>query len=188
MNRQRMLVWLRVAFILVATPLLFFAFQGPFRNIELASFIRLLRLVGVTGVPYLTGPYAFIRPSHGGGFWIELTPSCSSLASILTLGCVAVALPRRVAGGRSRLLAFVAAAAAVFLGNLLRIDMCVVAGLLAGKTVLVLFHNWAGSIFGFFYTMGGFILMLWLLLPARRAERAVTVRTVTYDGPAPAQA
>jgi exosortase/archaeosortase family protein len=167
-NRQRWLVWLRVAFVVVTTPLLFVLLEAPARHLELVTDVGAMRLVGITGVPFLSGTSAMLRPSHHQAFWVYLAPSCSSLASILTLGCLAMALPRRVVGGRSRLAAFIAAAAAVFLGNLLRIDMSIGAGLIAGRVVLVLFHNWAGSIFGFAYTLGGFILMLWMLLPGRR--------------------
>lgn len=185
MNRQRVLVWLRVAFILVSVPLLFFLFEARFRNGEMDIDISALRMIGVTGVPLVRGPFALIRPSRGGAFWVYLSPSCSSLASILTLGCVAVALPRRIIGGRGRLVAFSAAAIAVFLGNLLRIDVSIGAGLLAGRSSLVLFHDWAGSIFGFAYTMGGFILMLWLLLPDEKSKRTALIAS-TSTTPAPA--
>lgn len=168
MNRQRWLVWLRVAFVLVTTPLVFVLIQAPVRHIELLVDIGAIHLVGVTGVPLVMGTSALVRPSSSGQFWVYLSPSCSSLASILTLGCLAAVLPRRVVGGRSRFLAFTAASAAVFIGNLLRIDLSIAAGLLDGRAVLVLFHDWAGSIFGFAYTLGGFIVMLWLLLPPRR--------------------
>lgn len=172
MNRQRVLVWLRVAAIIVTVPLAFFLLQARFRNLETVVDISALRLIGVTGVPLVRGPFALVRPSHGGTFWVYLSPSCSSLASIATLGCVAAALPRRITGGKGRFAAFLAAGAAVFVGNLLRIDISIGAGLLAGRSSLVLFHDWAGSIFGFAYTLGGFILMLWLLLPKHEPMRA----------------
>jgi exosortase/archaeosortase family protein len=60
-----------------------------------------------------------------------------------------------------------AAVAAVFVGNFLRICSSVVAALYAGKPSLVLFHDWVGSMIGFAFTLGGFVLMLWILLPAR---------------------
>jgi exosortase/archaeosortase family protein len=167
-NRQRWLVWLRVAFVVVTTPLLFVLLEGPARRFELVLDVGAMRLVGITGVPLEVGTSALLRPAHHAEFWVYLSPSCSSLASILTLGCLVLAVPRRVVAGRSRLVAFLAASAAIFLGNLLRIDLSIGAGLVAGRSVLVLFHDWAGSIFGFGYTMGGFIVMLWLLLPNRR--------------------
>lgn len=79
---------------------------------------------------------------------------------------------RRTRGGwwRGRLVAAAAASSAVFLGNQLRIDASAVSGLVAGRLTLVLFHNWVGSAFGFAYLLGGYVLMLWLLLPAERSS------------------
>lgn len=59
------------------------------------------------------------------------------------------------------------AVAAVVGGNFLRICSSVVVGLYAGRPSLVLFHDWVGSVIGFAFTLGGFVLMLWILLPAR---------------------
>lgn len=173
MNRQRWLVWLRVAFVVVATPLLFVLVQAPVRDEELRIDIGALRLVGIHGVPLVAGTAALLHPSGRLPFWVELSPACSSLASIVTLGCVAAVLPRHLASRRRRVAAFAAAALAVFVGNLLRIDLSICAGLVAGESMLVLFHDWAGSIFGFAYTMGGFILMLSILLPRAGTSRHV---------------
>lgn len=174
MNRQRMLVWLRVGFVAVATPVIFILFEVPVRHFEIGVDIGAMHLLGITGVPLVVRMSALVRPSHGSPFWVYLSPSCSSFASITTLGCLTAALPERVASRKNRFLAFLVAAVAVFFGNLLRIDFSIGAGLVAGPTVLVLFHNWAGSVFGFFYTMGGFIIMLWLLLPSK--NRSISER------------
>lgn len=167
MNRQRWLVWLRVAFVVVATPLLFLLFEAPFRQFELDLDVGLLHFIGMHGVPAVLGTSALVAPAGRAPFWVYLSPSCSALASILTLGCIAGVLPRRLASRRHRAVAFVAASAAVFVGNVIRIDLSILAGILAGQVALVLFHDWAGSVFGFAYTMGGFVLMLWMLLPDR---------------------
>jgi carbamoyl-phosphate synthase large subunit len=66
-----------------------------------------------------------------------------------------------------RFLAIGAAVVAVVVGNFVRISSSVVVGLYAGRSSLVLFHDWVGSMIGFAFTLGGFILMLWILLPAR---------------------
>ena len=189
MNRQRWLVWLRVVFVLAATPVIFILVQQPVRGFEIRVDVDALRLVGVHGVPLVVGTSALLQPSHGGEFWVYLSPSCSSLASITTLACIAAVLPRRVVAGRSRLVALLAASAAIFVGNLLRIDLSMGAGLLAGRGMLVLFHDWAGSVFGFAYTMGGFIVMLWLLLPSRgRAIAGVPAAASSAPGTSPAPA
>ena len=60
-----------------------------------------------------------------------------------------------------------AAVVAVFDGGFLRICSSVVVGLYAGKPSLVLFHDWVGGMIGFAFTLGGFVLMLWMFLPAR---------------------
>lgn len=171
MNRQRVLVWMRVAFVVVGTPLVFVLVQAPVRRFELWVDVALLRLVGLRGVVATAGTSALLTPAHSPAFFVYLSPSCSALASIVTLGCIASVLPRRVVVGHSRLVALVAASAAVFVGNVLRIDLSIGAGLVAGQRVLLLFHDWAGSIFGFGYTLGGFVIMLWLLLPDRAAEQ-----------------
>jgi LPXTG-motif cell wall-anchored protein len=36
---------------------------------------------------------------------------------------------------------------------------------------LVLFHDWVGSTFGFAYTVGGFVLVLAILLRRRKRRR-----------------
>jgi|SRR5579872_334688 len=175
MTRSRALVWLRVAFVVVATPVTFVLLEAHARTTELRLDVGALRLVGVHRVPVVIGTSALILPLHSAPFFVDLTASCSSLASVLTLGFLTIALPGRVAPPRRRLLAFLLAAAAVVLGNLLRIDLSILVGVLISRSSLVLFHDWAGSIFGFAYTMGGFILMMWVLLPKRSdAGPAVT--------------
>ncbi|MGH9292909.1 MAG: exosortase/archaeosortase family protein [Acidimicrobiales bacterium] len=171
MGSQRVRVWVRVLFVVSATPVAFFVLQGVARARELAVDVAAMRLVGVHRVPEVVGTAALVVPVHASGFFVEMSPSCSSLASILTLGCLAAVLPRRLVAPRSRLLAFCFAAVAIFVGNLLRIDLSIGAGVLFGRSSLVLFHDWAGSIFGFAYTIGGFALMLFVLLPSPRAAR-----------------
>jgi hypothetical protein len=59
-----------------------------------------------------------------------------------------------------------AAVGTVVAGNILRISASLAVGLVAGRTSLVLFHDWVGSMFGFGYTLGGYVLLLYLLLPS----------------------
>lgn len=173
MTRQRVFVWLRVAFVVIMTPLLFVLLQAPARAVELSADVGMLRLFGEHNVLQVIGSDALVAPWHSNAwFWIEVAPSCSSLASLLTLGCLAAALPRRVAPYSRRLLAYLVAAGAIFLGNMIRIDASIFAGVVDGRASLVLFHDWVGSIFGFAYTMAGFIFMLWVLLPRRKARAA----------------
>ncbi|MGC8627837.1 MAG: hypothetical protein ACP5VR_09875 [Acidimicrobiales bacterium] len=168
--------WLRAVLVV---GLLFFAFyllQHPARTAELRMDAEVLRLAGFHGVALVSGTYVYLVPVHQPALLVELAPSCSSLASVLTLGSLAGILPRAYWHRGRALVAVVVAGSAVVLGNLVRIDSSIVAGLLLGRFALVLFHNTAGDVFGFAYTLGGFLLMLFLLLPrtsARQAEGGV---------------
>lgn len=178
MRRERTVVWIEVALVVIGTPVAFFLLQAPARTLELHLDVGVLRLLGVGGLPLLRGSAALVVPHGSARFWVVLEPSCSALASVLTLGVLTALLPRRLVGPRSKLLAFAAAAAAIVVGNLIRIDLSIAAGLVAGRSSLVLFHDWVGSVFGFAYTLLGFILMLRLLLPARQASAADTADAV----------
>lgn len=154
---------LRIAALLAITGIGFLVLQAPMRRFETATTLALLHGLDL----YRTsraGPYSIgIDARDGSVFAAELTPSCSSLASVLALLGLAVLRPP---GPRRRLvLAVGAAMALVFAGNVLRMAASVAFGVLAGRTSLVLFHDWAGSVFGFAYTLGGFLLMVFLLLP-----------------------
>ena len=111
-----------------------------------------------------------IFPRRGDPVRGEITASCSSLASMLAIGCLGLLTPR-VARSR-RAFALGVALAAVFLGNVVRITASMALGYVAGRQALVLFHDSIGSMFTFGYTLGGFILMLWLLLPTHPAVPA----------------
>ena len=70
-----------------------------------------------------------------------------------------------------RALAVAAAIATVSLGNITRIAASVIVGLFAGRSSLVLFHDWVGGIMTYVYTLGGFIVFL-VHPPARSPARA----------------
>jgi len=78
---------------------------------------------------------------------------------------------------RTKHVALAAAATVIFAGNIVRIAASVAIGAVAGRGSLVLFHDWVGSAFALAYTIGGYVLMLWLLLPADAAP--VTGHEVT---------
>ncbi len=64
--------------------------------------------------------------------------------------------------------------------NVLRITGSVWMGYRFGDRALVLFHDWAGTLFAIAYTMAGFFLMLYLILPSAKARipRAARVSDV----------
>jgi exosortase/archaeosortase family protein len=163
---RRILV--RISLLLTFTTVGFFLAQQAMRAFETATTVDLLHALGVPGigrdsVTSITIHATGVDNGRGDLFSAELTPSCSSLASLLAIAGLAIlrppASPPRLAS------AVVAAMAFVFIGNIVRIAASVGIGLLAGRSSLVLFHDWVGSLFGFAYTLGGFLVMLWFLLP-----------------------
>jgi exosortase/archaeosortase family protein len=158
---------LRVAAFTAAAGVVFVVGQTAFRHWEALAVAGGVRLLGFHGVLTVSGGSILLSPKSGGLFWVDITPSCSSLGPALAITLIAVVLssgsPRS-----DRLLASVAGVASAIAGNLVRIGSSVIVGLLAGPVSLVLFHDWVGSIFGFAYTIGGFVLVVSILLRRRR--------------------
>jgi exosortase/archaeosortase family protein len=167
--------------------------QHPFRLVEAKFYVDALIVLGVHGLPQVNGVDVLVVPARHGSFYAELTPSCSALSPALALMVLSMTLPKRNWPGTTipasrwrRPVAVAAAVGVVILGNMLRIDSCIVVGLLAGSASLVLFHNWIGAIFGFAAVLGGYILMLWVVLPdeltlqALRARASETNQTVLH--------
>lgn len=147
--------------------------NDAFRQAEATAAAGLLYLTGVTAerVQILPNSTLAVFPAAQGPFLAVLSPSCSALSSVLAVLFLAAFVPR--SARRRRLPALVCALVCVVAGNLLRIAGSIAVGLQSGTASLVLFHDWVGSLFGFGYTVGGFVLMLWLLLPRRpRPDRA----------------
>jgi exosortase/archaeosortase family protein len=153
----------RLVVLLGLTFLTFAVLQGPARETETGAATWLLRSAGISGVEQSSGSSVLVSSSHG-MFQAIITPSCSALASVLAIICLAALVPGY--GGGRRLGAAAAAVGVVVAGNVVRIAGSLAVGLAAGRASLVLFHDSVGNIFSFAYTLGGYILMLWLLLPA----------------------
>lgn len=154
-----------VARLVVLLGLIVVAFvllQEPVRQAETRAATWLLQLGGMSGVRLSSGSSVVVLSSQG-SFQAIVTPSCSSLASVLAIACLSTLAPGY--GGWRKLAASTAAIATVALGNVLRIAASLAVGLWAGRSSLVLFHDSIGNVFSFAYTLGGYILMLWLLLP-----------------------
>jgi exosortase/archaeosortase family protein len=111
-----------------------------------------------------------VRPHHGLAFFAIITPSCSATASILAIAALASLSPRF--GRLRRLVATAAALVAVAAGNVARISLSVVVGVHSGISSLVLFHDWVGGVMTFVYTLGGYVLLLFILLPDTRRSPA----------------
>ena len=146
--------------------------QSPFRRFEVVFDAGLLHLVGFTGVGVTAGHDILLNPARHAAFWVNIAPPCSSLPAVLSLVGLATIISPRVRSGNGvsslRFARSVAVAAAVmFLGNVVRIDSSILMGLVAGRVVLVLFHDWVGSVFGFASLLAGWVLLIWMLLPTR---------------------
>jgi len=151
----------------------FLLLQHPARRLEAQVSTALLEACGAHGVSVVAGSGSAIRvvPDGHAPFRAIVTPSCSSLASALAIGALATLAPVRRRRDRARrLVATGAAVGTVVAGNVLRIAASLAVGLVAGRTSLILFHDWVGSMFGFAYTLGGYVLLLYLLLPKSASE------------------
>jgi exosortase/archaeosortase family protein len=116
-----------------------------------------------------------VLPEHQDPFRAVLTPFCSSLVAILALGAIALCVLRGSILRRAS--SFLVAATFVFCCNVLRIAVSLWGGLRYGPEGLVLFHDWVGTIFGLAYTLAGFLLMLYLMLPSATARMPRAART-----------
>ena len=165
-RRRTRPVLVRVGVALAIVAVGFVLLQAGARAVEARATVALLRALGSDRVFVGGGPDIVITPATHDAFIAVITPSCSALASVLALSCLGLLSgsapwPRRAG-------ALAAALLLVVVGNLLRIAGSAAAGLVMGSASLVLFHDWVGSVFGVAYTMFGYLLMLYLLLPKRQ--------------------
>ena len=158
---------------LVAATAGFAVLQGPTRHLEARATAWTLHLVAGGRPPLAIGPEIIVLPAHGYPFSALVTPACSVLASVLALVCLAALAATARERSRSRELAALGAAVAIVsAGNVIRMAAVLWVGSVGGRGALVLFHDWVGAVFTFGYTLFGYILMLFLVLP-RRAPPAV---------------
>jgi carbamoyl-phosphate synthase large subunit len=158
---------LQIAAIIVVIVVGFVGLQHPARVVETEASAAILRALGSSRVT-VEDTSILVVPFHGSGFRAIVSPSCSSIASLLSVCCLAALV--RAGSRRRRAAAFVTSAGTVFAGNVVRISASLAVGLFAGRSSLVLFHDWVGSIFSFAYTLGGFVLLLYLMLPRRHKD------------------
>lgn len=159
----------RIAALVALLGALFVVGQTPFRHWEALAVAEAARAFGFHGVLGVHDSQILLSGA-GQVFWVDITPSCSSLGPALALALIATVMSAG-SPASDRVLAGLAGVASIVVGNLVRIGSSVVVGLLAGRVSLVLFHDWVGSTFGFAYTIGGFVLVLAILLRRRRRRR-----------------
>jgi carbamoyl-phosphate synthase large subunit len=176
MTRRRLIIGLSLAGAIAVAFGGFFGLSNPLRDVE--QQLVLMLLSAGARVRMYGDHYFQVLPRSHGAFRAQLTPFCSSLVPVLALAAIAAFIlsgpPLR------RTFAFACAAAVVMFCNVLRVAASVWVGLEVGARGLVLFHDWVGTLFGIGYTMLGFFLMLFLLLPRATASipRAARVSDV----------
>lgn len=152
-----------------------------FRHLEAAAatdVLHLLNVIPAHRLQILPGTSSIaVFPLSATPFVAILLPSCSSLSSLLALTFLAWFVPRGRTG--RRLVALACALLCVFAGNVARIVASIGVGLVYGPPSLVLFHDFVGSMFAFAYTLGGYLLMLFLLLPRTPSSTIRTSGSVT---------
>lgn len=163
MSARARRVLLRMAGVILVAGVGFVLLQHPARRLEARASSALLQACGASGLSVGAGSAILVVPKDHAPFRAIVTASCSSLASALAIGALATLAPAR---RRRRVFATGAAVATVIAGNILRISLSLAVGLVAGRASLILFHDWVGSMFGFAYTLGGYVLLLYLLLPS----------------------
>ncbi|SDC43597.1 exosortase/archaeosortase family protein [Geodermatophilus telluris] len=147
----------------------------PLQELEAAVLARVLGWLA-------PGQASGVVPTHvllfrGDGEIIDavVTLSCSSVLSVLGL----VALTAVVLRGRGlhAVAGLLVAVAALLVLNHGRLLLSALAGLWWGEDALVGFHDWVGTLWNLVATLGGFLLMVWIALPALdRAEQDVEGR------------
>lgn len=172
MNSTAMPVLIRVGLVVAFSVTGFLVLQRPVRTIESRAATGLVRMSGTDRVFLVSDTAVLVVPAERSPFRAIVTPSCSAISSVLAIACLAAVSATRRSSSR-RAMALGLALAAIAIGNVVRIAASLGVGLLAGRGALVLFHDWVGSTFAFAYTLGGYVLMLFILLPGRNAaERA----------------
>lgn len=165
-------IYVRVAGLMALVCIGFVVLRGPFRGLETAAATALLQALGAGAVTRPLPDAIAVFPAHHPAFVALVTPSCSSVTAALAILALGLVAPHhdRVRKG----MAIALAVMLVVLGNVLRIAASVAVGLVAGRSSLVLFHDWVGGLFTFGYILGAYIVLLYLLLPrARPALRHV---------------
>jgi len=153
--------------------MIYLAVQAQVRYLEARVCVALLRTANLSQAHAVAPDSIQAFPPGHTGFVVNITPSCSCLAPILSVGLLATLLPVK---SRSKLCrAILLGVTAIAIGNILRIALSVMVGYVSSSAALILFHDWVGSIFSFLYTLFGFVLLLRSLLDAD-AQSSVTVR------------
>ncbi|WP_158579892.1 archaeosortase/exosortase family protein [Geodermatophilus marinus] len=144
---------------------------GPLQTVEARGVVAVLRLAGIGEVSGVLPQHVLVfRDSPPYIIDAVVTASCSSVLSVLGLTALtAVVLRSRALHALGGL---VVAVGLVLLLNHLRLLLSTLAGLWWGDGALVLFHDWVGTVWNLAATLGGFLVLVYVALPApERAEQ-----------------
>jgi exosortase/archaeosortase family protein len=176
-NRRRLIVFSALAMALLVAVGGFHLLNEPARRLEAMLVMTTLRPMGDRASVVNQNFFQLLPPGQV-AFRAQLTPFCSSLIPILALATIGFFILHGTV--LRRLVSVGAAAALVLVCNVVRIGGSLWMGYEFGGNALVLFHDWIGTFFALAYTMAGFFLMLYLLLPTASAQipRAARVSDV----------
>jgi carbamoyl-phosphate synthase large subunit len=148
----------RVLLRFAGVVVIYLALQAQVRYLEALACVALLRAVNLSQAHAVAPDSIQAFPPGHTGFVVNITPSCSCLAPILSVGLLATLLPVK---SRSKLCrAILLGVTAIAVGNILRIALSVMVGYVSSSAALILFHDWVGSVFSFLYTLFGFVLLI----------------------------
>ncbi|MEO7981646.1 MAG: exosortase/archaeosortase family protein [Sporichthyaceae bacterium] len=177
MTARRFTVLTALALSLLVAVGGFYLLNGAARRVEELLVMAFLRPMG--GRAGLVNGHMFqLLPPDQLAFRAVLTPYCSALIPVLALAVIGFFI---LSGSVvRRLVSVLTATALILVCNVLRISASLWMGYEFGGTALVLFHDWVGTFFALAYTMAGFFLMLYLILPSPSAKipRAARVSDV----------
>ena len=177
MNRRRTEVFTALALGIGLAFAGFYLLSDAVRDLEVMAVLGMLAPLNENASVVNGHVFQVLPPDHA-AFRAELTPYCSSLIAVLALAVIAIFVLH--GPWARRLFAMSAAMTAILACNVLRVTGSVWIGYHFGDRALVLFHDWAGTLFALAYTMAGFFLMLYLILPSAKARipRAARVSDV----------
>lgn len=164
MSRRWRVVLLRLGLLFGSVWLSFQLLIDPWRSFEARLISDSLQGSGVTEVQDSFRNQILVLPGGHRAFVASISASCSALGAVLAFGGIATFMVWGVP--LLRLRAFLLAAAAVTVCNLVRIGLSILVGVLLGPPALVLFHDWVGTASGIIYILGGFTLFVFALLPS----------------------
>ncbi|MGY1608204.1 hypothetical protein [Geodermatophilus sp. SYSU D00700] len=153
----------------------FATLSGPLQVLEARAVAVVLGWLDPTWSSGVLPGHVLLFRGDGEVIDAVVTASCSSVLSVLGLvALTAVVLRSR---GLHALGGLVVAVLAVVVLNHGRLLLSALAGLQWGEGALVLFHDWVGTVWNLVATLGGFLVMVWVTLPAaERAEQDVEGR------------